>query len=416
VGRCAGKPGRRPCSPTLERRLPRRRRRPSPLRALVAGLAGPVRQFLATEAASGVVLLAATVAALVWANSPWRSSYRDVWSTRLSLGITLDLRQWGHQGLMTFFFLVVGLEIKRELVAGELRDRRAARLPVIAAVGGMVVPALIYLAFNAGGAGERGWGVPMATDIAFALGVVALLGSRVPPAVRLLLLTMAVVDDLGSLIVIALFYSHGVQWWPLLAAGGVVVALLAFRRLGVDSLLAYVPFGVGLWVALHAAGVQPATSGALLGVIAPAGRSHPVVERMEALLHPWVSFAIVPVFAVANAGIVLSASVLRAAASSPVTGGVVAGRVVGKVLGVTGATWIACRLGIASLPREAGWRHVLGVGALAGIGFTVAIFVTDAALTAKLAGEAKVGILAAAVLAAVPGAAVLAFAQDGRAR
>ena len=372
----------------------------------------PVRTFLATEVAGGVVLLGATAAALLWANGPWRSTYPTVWTTHLSVGpahhaLSLDLRHWVNDALMTFFFLVVGLEIKRELVAGELRDRRTVRLAVFAAMGGMAVPAAIYLAFNAGGPGRSGWGVPMATDIAFSLGVMALLGRRVPPAVRLFLLTMAVVDDLGSLVVVAAAYSKDVNWAALAAAAVMLGVLVVFGRLPIGGALLYVPAGLALWVALHAAGVQAATSGALLGLTAPAAPSHPVVERMESALHPWASFVIAPVFALANAGVALSGAALHAALASPVTAGVFVGRIAGKAMGVTGAAWLACRLGLASLPRSMTWRQVLGVACLAGIGFTVALFIIDVGLAGALAAQARVGVLAAAGVAAVAGALVL---------
>src|SRR5207302_5387939 len=244
---------------------PARPRRNTTRPTALAGLGRPVRLFFATEIAGGLVLLVAVVGALVWANASG-DSYGRLWSTNV---VGLDLRHWVNDGLMSLYFLVVGLEIKRELVAGELRDRRRAALPVVAAVGGMVVPALVYLAINAGGRGGPGWGVPMATDIAFALGVVALLGRRLPRTMRLFLLTVAVVDDLCSLVVITVFYPSGVRGAPLVGAAAALVVLLVLRRLRVSPVAPYLIVGAGMWLAVHQAGVQAATTGALLGLLAP---------------------------------------------------------------------------------------------------------------------------------------------------
>jgi NhaA family Na+:H+ antiporter len=390
---------------------PTRPRQAIPPLSVLAGLARPVRLFFATEIAGGVVLLLATAAALGWANGAG-SSYTRLWSTDVA---GLDLRHWVNDGLMTFYFLVVGLEIKRELVAGELQDRKRATLPVAAAVGGMIVPALVYLAINAGGRGGRGWGIPMATDIAFALGVVALLGGRLPRTMRLFLLTMAVVDDLGSLVVIAVFYSGSVRGAALAGTAFAIGAIFLLRRLQVDHVLPYLVVGAGLWLSMHQAGLQAATAGALLGLLAPAGRAHPVVERLEELLHPWASYAIVPMFALANAGIPLGAAALKRAAGSPVTIGVVVGRLAGKTTGITAASWLACRLGVGRLPSGASWRHLVGVGCLGGIGFTVALYVTAAALPAGLQDDAKLGVLAAAVLSSLAAVAVLGLRQPASA-
>jgi Na+:H+ antiporter, NhaA family len=384
--------------------MPLNRPRRANLRPTVlAGLARPVRQFFATEIGGGVVLLVAAVVALVWANAG--GSYARLWSTEVA---GLDLRHWVNDGLMSFYFLVVGLEIKRELVAGELRDRRRASMPVAAAVGGMAVPALVYLAINAGGRGAAGWGIPMATDIAFALGVVALLGPRLPSTLRLFLLTMAVVDDLGSLVVIAAFYSGAVHWPALGGAAAAVGLVLVLRRMRVGHVLPYLIVGAGLWLAVHQAGLQAATTGALLGLLAPAGRSHRAIERLEELIHPWASYAIAPLFALANAGIPLAGSVLGDAVGSPVSIGVVVARVAGKTVGITAASWLACRFGLGRLPSGATWRHVVGVGCLGGIGFTVALFIAEAAFTdGELHDQAKLGVLAAAVLSSLAAAAVL---------
>ena len=354
---------------------------------------GPLREFLQTEAAGGVVVLAAAVVALVWANSPWQDAYYDVWDGELLDGI--------NEGLMTIFFFVVGLEIKREIVAGELRGARRAALPAIGAVGGMVVPALVYLAFNAGGDGADGWGIPMATDIAMAVGVLSLLGRRVVSSLKLFLLALAIVDDIGAIAVIAIFYSDDLEPAWLVAAAALTAVLAALRALGVRSLLLPLAVGVGLWFALHEAGVHPTIAGVILALLAPP-------SRLEHVLHPWTSFLIVPLFALANTGVTISGDAVSDAATSPITAGVVVGLVVGKLAGISVFTWLATRFRIGTLPDGATWRGVIGVAAVAGIGFTVSLFITELAFDdAARQDAAKIGILAAAVLAGIVGALVL---------
>jgi Na+:H+ antiporter, NhaA family len=403
----------------------------------------PLVDFLHTEAAGGVALVAAAIAALAWANSPWDASYDDLWTTHLavSLGdweLDLDLREWINDGLMVFFFLVVGLEIKRELVEGELRDRRRAMLPVCAALGGMIAPAAIYMAFNAGGVGSKGWGIPMATDIAMAVGVLSLMGSWVSPSLKLFLLALAIVDDIGAIVVIAVFYTDDTDAAALLAAVGLVLAVAVMRRAGISSIAPYAVVGAALWLALHESGVHATLVGIVLGLMTPtqpirrpelidaaeladvssyeaarqtataAREAVSVVEWLEHQLHPWTSFVVLPLFALANAGIPLSPDTVTDALTSPVAGGIVLGLVVGKVVGITGFTWLAVRLRIARVPDNATWSGVVAVSALAGIGFTVSIFITGLAFDgAPLEDEAKVGILAASVLAAAIGSALL---------
>ena len=330
---------------------------------------GYLREFLREEAAGGVVLMAAAALALLWANSPWRGAYDALWATRLTVplgrsGIEADLRHWVSDGLMVVFFLVVGLEIKRELVAGELRTWRRAALPVAAAAGGMAVPALIYAALNAGRPGAPGWGVPMATDIAFALGVLGLLGPRVPAALKVFLLTLAVVDDLGSVAVVALFYSGS--------------------------------------------GFSPALAGVALGLLVPARGPAPPAERLAARLHPVSAFAVVPLFALANAGVSLERGALAAPGAGAVLGGVLAARVLGKLAGITAATWLAVRLGLAPRPEATTWPQLAGAATVAGIGFTVPLFVADLAFPdARFQAPIKLGLLLASLLSGTAGALVL---------
>jgi NhaA family Na+:H+ antiporter len=403
----------------------------------------PLVDFLHTEAAGGVVLVVATVVALVWANSPWKESYFDLWHTHLTISLgertlDLDLQEWVNDALMTIFFFVVGLEIKRELVEGELREPRRAILPAIAALGGMAVPALIYASLNAGGDGARGWGIPMATDIAMAVGVLSLFGSRVAPSLKLFLLTLAIVDDIGAILVIAIFYSEHIDIDPIGLALAAVVVITAMRWLGVRHIGAYLVAGAAMWLALHESGMHATLVGVALGLMAPtrpflqrelvdidsltdlstveaahattvlARESVSVVEWLEHRLHPWTSFVIVPLFALANAGITISSDMLADAATSPITLGVVLGLVVGKTAGITAATWLTVRLRIGVLPDGASWRSVVGVAALGGIGFTVSIFVAGLAFdTPATQDEAKIGILVASLLAAGFGAAIL---------
>ncbi|MEY2474717.1 MAG: Na+:H+ antiporter, NhaA family [Actinomycetota bacterium] len=361
---------------------------------------GALRRFLSTEVAGGAVLVVAAVVALAWANAPWSEAYRDLWDNELG---PLDLRHWINDGLMSVFFLVVALEIKRELTTGELRERRNAALPVFAAGGGMLVPAAIYLAINAGGAGARGWGIPMATDIAFAVGVLALLGRTLPSGLRVFLLALAIVDDIGAILVIAVFYSSGVELVWLAGTLAVLVVALIMRRAS-ESPAVYVVLGIALWVALEEAGVHPTLAGVGVGLLVPATQT----ESWEAALHSWTSLLIVPLFALANAGVTLSASALDDASSSPVTWGIGGGLVVGKPLGICAFAWLAVRLGVATLPSGGTWRQLTGTAALAGIGFTVSLFVTRLAFTSPdLVDQATVGVLAASLLATGMAAAIL---------
>jgi NhaA family Na+:H+ antiporter len=372
------------------------------------------------EAASGIVLLLATAAALVWANVN-SAGYASWWHHQLTIGpgdhaITESLVHWVNDALMTIFFFVVGLEIKRELVTGELRDRQRAALPAVAALGGMVVPALVFVAINLVNAnGIDGWAIPMATDIAFAVGVLALLGPRVPSSLKLFLLTLAIVDDIGAIVVIALFYSRGLDGWWLLGAIAVTLAVFAMARLGVDHPLAYVIPGILLWWCLHEAGVEPTLAGVVLGLLTPARPRGgvPVLERLENGLHPVSSFLIVPIFALANAGVVLSRAALDHARASEVTIGIVVGLVVGKFVGILGASAIALRLRIGALPDGLRMRHVAGIAALGGIGFTVSLFITDLAFRGRVIEDAKIGVLAASAIAAVLGTLVLRIVLRG---
>jgi NhaA family Na+:H+ antiporter len=418
----------------------------------------PLQTFLETEYAGGLLLLAAAVAALAWANSPVGDSYERVWHTELTLGpagwqLSHDFRGWVNEGLMAMFFFVVGLEIKRELVSGELRDPRAASLPVIAALGGMVVPALIYLAFNPSGIESRGWGIPVATDIAFAVGVLALVAPGIPTSLKAFLLALAIVDDIGAIVVIAIFYSGVIDWAPLVLAAALVAGIGVLQRLRVTYGIVFTVMGIAAWLATSASGIHPTIVGVALGLVTratpfqrPAAVSveaHRIADetadepdpvdadaplwlrlgqlsrqavsplaRMESLLHPWTSFVVIPMFALANAGIVLSRSTLTEAATSPVTLGVVAGLVVGKPLGIALASWLGVRAGLARLPSDVRRSQLVGVGALAGIGFTVSIFIADLAFTGSSVREAAtIGVLAASVLAGAVGAAVFAVTR-----
>ncbi|WP_436792579.1 Na+/H+ antiporter NhaA [Actinospongicola halichondriae] len=401
-----------------------------------------VRTFLHIETAGGIVLLLATAAALIWANSPFADSYDTFWHTKLTLisfndfALTEDLGHWVNDGLMAIFFFVVGLEIKSELVAGELRDPRKAAVPVIAALGGMIVPAGLFMVVNLGGDGFDGWGIPMATDIAFALGVLALLGPKIPSSLKVFLLTLAIADDIGAIAVIAIFYTSDLSLgWLAIAVG--LIGVIIFMRIGrVWYIPLYVAVGSGVWLATLESGIHATIAGVALGVITPAVALRPgttetqvdpetsvdevrsvifdvretvsVTDRLQAVLHPFSSFLILPLFALANAGIEISSDGVRDASTSPVTIGVILGLVVGKTVGVAVATWIATAIGIGDLPDGVRWRDVVGVGALAGIGFTVAIFIAGLAYTDEaVIEEAKLGILVASFLAAVVGALIL---------
>lgn len=421
----------------------------------------PFALFFRMEAASGILLLLAAFVALAWANSPWAASYFATWETHLSVGLgalTLDmtLHHWINDALMAIFFFVVGLEIKREVLIGELASPRHAALSVAAALGGMIVPAAIYAAFNVGGAGAPGWGIPMATDIAFALGVLALLGRRVPVALKIFVTAIAIVDDLGAVLVIAVFYTSAIVVTPLALAILIFAALCALNWLGVRNLTPYALLGVILWLGLLQSGLHATIAGVLLALTIPAhrlidapefltraeayiatitkdvqpGRAEPTEDqrdaiqslqmtaadmetpltRLEHLLHPWVAFLIVPLFALANAGVMLGDG-LMALLGSPIALGISAGLIVGKQVGIVAFSWFAVRTGVATLPLGMRWQHVWGVGILCGIGFTMSLFISNLAFEApELLDAAKIGVLIASLIAGVCGAALLARA------
>jgi Na+/H+ antiporter NhaA len=395
----------------------------------------PLREFLNTETGGAAVLLAAAVAALVWVNAD-AHSYNSLWSTRLSIrlgdsGVDLDLRDWVNDGLMTFFFLVVGLEARREFDLGELRDRRRLALPLLAGVSGIVVAVAIYLAFNAGRPSAHGWGVAMSTDTAFALGMLALVGPRFPDRLRAFMLTVVVVDDIIALFAIATVYSSSIHTIALIVAIGIYAIVLVLRRMRVRVGAVYFVLGAAAWVALLKAGVDPVVIGLAMGVLPfayPAPRTsleratqrfrefreQPTAElarsataelraatslneRLQQLYHPWTSYAIVPLFALANAGIRINREFLADAFSSRITLGIVAGFVLGKPIGIAGGSWLAARLSRGRLQPPVGWAAVTGAGTIAGIGFTVSLLVAALAFDGVQLEQAKLGILTAGV-------------------
>ena len=398
----------------------------------------PLREFLRTETGSAVLLLAATVVALLWVNVD-SHSYSSLWTTRFSVevgdsGIALDLRGWINSGLMTFFFFVIGLEARREFDLGELRDRRRLVLPTAAALGGAFGAVAIYLAINAGRPSAHGWGVAMSTDTAFALGLLALVGPRFPDRLRAFLLTVAVVDDLVALAVIVLFYSSSIDVTPLVIAVAFYAAALVLHRARVRVGLVYLALGAGAWVGLLEAGVEPIVVGLALGVlpyaytprrsalelaterfrefreqptaglartaVAELRAATPPNERLQQLYHPWTSYGVVPLFALANAGIVLDGDLLGRAVRSPITLGIVFGYLLGKPVGIAGASWLVTRASRGRLRPPVGWAAVLGGGTIAGIGFTVSLLVATIAFGGARLDEAKVGVLASGLIAA----------------
>jgi NhaA family Na+:H+ antiporter len=384
----------------------------------------PLAEFLREEAAGGVALVVAAVAALVWANSPAGDGYVSFWGQEATVGIgdaalTADLRHWVNDGLMALFFFVVGLEIKRELVSGELRERRAAALPAIAAVGGVVLPAIVFLAITAGSGEASGWAIPAATDIAFAVGVLALLGDRVSSGVKLFLLTVAIVDDIIAIAIIAVFYSDGLSLPWLAGAVGAFLLVAGLRRAGVTAIVVYAIAGLGAWLAMHESGVHATIAGVTLGLLTPARpvAGRPVLETLEHRLHPVTAFAVVPLFALANAGVDFGGGVLADAATNRLTWAIAAGLLLGKLLGIAGATLLGLRLGLGTLPEAVSRAQVWGIAALGGIGFTVSLFIAQLAYEKpEIVDTAKVGILAGSLASAATGTAILLRAGRQRQR
>lgn len=431
---------------------------------------GLFQEFAHAQASSGIVLLVCVIVALVWANSPFGSSYYDLWHLHFALkfgdvdwineAFDRPLEYWINDGLMVVFFFVVGLEIKREVIAGELASPRKAMLPIMAAIGGMVVPAAIFLWFNFGGPGQRGWGIPMATDIAFTLGVMAVLGSRVPTPIKVFLTALAIVDDIGAVLVIAIFYTSDISLGALGIAAVFVLLLIAANRLGIRSTYVYILLIVcGLWPAFIFSGVHPTVAGVIAAFTIPARRridaaeftnlsrvyidefdqasgegdgdsllaneeqvslmrsiertalgAQSPLQRFENTLHPWTVFGIMPLFALANAGVAISAD-FTSMLEEPLARGVALGLLVGKPLGIMLFSVVAVRLGLAALPSRVNWLHVLGAGCLAGIGFTMSLFIANLAMGGtELLEAAKISILVGSLLAAVLGWLVFQFA------
>jgi NhaA family Na+:H+ antiporter len=419
----------------------------------------PIQEFLHQQASGGILLIIATVIALVWANSPFSESYHHLWHSYVKIdvggvGLNYSLHHWINDGLMVIFFFVVGLEIKRELLVGELSSVKKAALPIAAALGGMIFPALIYTVFNLGSESASGWGIPMATDIAFVVGILALLGNRVPLALKIFILALAIVDDLGAVLVIAIFYTSNISLTSLMIAGGLIVLLIAMNRLGVRSLLVYTIVGVALWLAFLKSGVHATVAGVLLAFTIPvssrintkkfknetenllkefdnAGEHGEDVltnserlsivdqienncekiltplQRFEHGLHPWVSFFIMPVFALANAGVTIGSG-LSSAITNPVSIGIILGLFIGKQIGIFGFSYLAVKLKFALEPEGVSWKKIYAASILAGIGFTMSLFIANLAFNSpELLNISKVGILTGSLLSGIVGFIIL---------
>ena len=418
----------------------------TPQKGFLAHPRSMLESFIHSETSGSILLFAATVVALVWANSPWSASYFALWKIPLKIGLrplfSMSLHHWIDDGLMAVFFLVVGLEIKREIVKGELSSFRHAVLPILAALGGMIVPALFYSALNRSGTGAHGWGIPMATDIGFALGVLALLGKRIPSSLRVFMLALAIVDDVGAILVIAFFYTPQISLPALAAAGGLLVLLVAaaIRRAPISVFLVG---GIFFWAAVLSSGVHATIAGVILGLIVPispklppedlAGIAEPLLEnfrsqimardksaaeatlaqlnqllcdtdsigeRLERAVHPWVSFLVLPLFALASAGVALSTEQLKLAISSRVALGIFLGLVVGKTVGITAFSFLAVKSKIAGMADGLKWAGIAGVGILSGLGFTVALFISGLSFEDEtIVATAKIAVLAASLAA-----------------
>ncbi|MFH0989512.1 MAG: Na+/H+ antiporter NhaA [bacterium] len=381
----------------------------------------PFQEFFRIESSAGILLFICTAVALFWANSPWSTTYSSFWqySPAVDLGrfkFSKSLEHLVNDGLMAIFFLVVGLEIKRELLVGEISSLKKAALPVIAAIGGMLVPASLFLSFNSGTEGSHGWGIPMATDIAFAIGVLSLLGNRIPLGLKVFLTALAIIDDLGAVLVIAFFYTSEINGSALIVAGMIFLLLLLLNYRGIRLISIYVVLGFFLWIALLKSGVHATIAGVLLAATIPAqfnrsldqeGEGTSPLQKLEHTLHPWVSYFIMPVFALANAGIVVSAGFLSALTHS-ISAGIILGLVIGKQVGITLFAWLAVRLKLASLPAHTRWIQLYGVGWLGGIGFTMSLFIATLAYgESEILANAKLAILMGSVIAGFGGWALL---------
>ena len=435
--------------------IPNENSPPSPIERMLS----PIQEFLKLETSGGILLMLFTVIALVWANSPYSEAYQHLWQTPFTIGLgdfvlNKALILWINDGLMAIFFFVVGLEIKREVLLGELSSVRKAALPIAAAIGGMVVPALFYILLNAGTEGAVGWGIPMETDIALALGVVALLGSRVPLTLKIFLTAVAIVDDIGAVLVIALFYTAQISWGSLAIGFALLAVMFLMNRLGVRHTLVYVLLGIAMWVAFLKSGVHATIAGVLMAFTIPATtrlnanqfvdgvsnalayfrdahnpgddviinskQQHAVhsleiacekvdtpMHRLEHALHPYVSFFIVPVFALANAGVTLSGD-LGAAISHPVSLGIILGLILGKQIGITLFSYLSVKFGFADLPEGASWQQIYGISCLAGIGFTMSLFIANLGFgESYYLTYSKIGILSASLIAGLIGWVIL---------
>ncbi|BDQ03177.1 Na+/H+ antiporter NhaA [Ignavibacterium sp.] len=415
----------------------------------------PIQEFMHAETSGGIILIICTIIALIWANSPFADSYHHLWHTYLTFdfgGYVLkhSLHHWINDGLMVIFFFVVGLEIKRELLVGELSSAKKAALPVAGALGGMILPALIYFYFNGGKEGAAGWGIPMATDIAFVVGIMALLGPKFPFSLKIFILALAIVDDIGAVLVIAIFYTAEISITALIIGAAIILLLIVFNRLGVRSLIVYTIMGIALWLAFLESGVHATVAGVLLAFTIPVssrintrkfttetkqlldefeksgehgenvltnenrltlvqsieGNCEKILtplQRFEHLLHPWVAFFIMPVFALANAGVTIGSG-FTDALTNPISIGIILGLFLGKQFGIFGFSLLAIKLGLASKPEGVNYTKMYGAGILAGIGFTMSLFIANLAFpTEELLNIAKVGVLTASLIAGIVG-------------